>query len=174
MQKLQSRRYMIHFRASFLNTLRGNLVCFPLKIFYRTVQKYESKQRWTKQRPRGCQSDPPGPEQEVTQVGWSSAPRSCSQAAGCDTPDQRPRPSHPDWSLERGLWVGTSLCHSALTLYSYSLPSSWKNTKRYSINITGKYHHTMQLNSKSITFEGQFKTSRFVNIKKTPTIHPHV
>lgn len=63
--------------------------------------------------------------------GWSSAPRSCSQEAGCGTPGRRPGPSHPDWSPEGGWWEGTcpSLSHSAPTLYSYSPPSYW-NTQR--------------------------------------------
>lgn len=56
--------------------------------------------------------------------GWSSAPRSCSQEAGCGTPGRRPGPSRPDWSPEGGWWEGTcpSLSHSAPTLCSYLPP----------------------------------------------------
>lgn len=66
----------------------------------------------------------------VTQVEWSSAPHSCSQEVGCDTPARRPGLSRLDWSPEREQSVGTSsLTHREPTPYSYSLPSSWKHNE---------------------------------------------
>lgn len=79
-----------------------------------------------------------GPGVGVILEGWSSAPRSCSQEAGCGTPGRRPGPSHPDWSPEGGWWEGTcpSLSHSAPTLYSYSPPSSWNTQRERTIRKT--------------------------------------
>lgn len=106
-------------RGSFLSVLvkHGRGCCvFP-------PATNQSRDERTKQRPRD-QSDSPSAERDVTLAEWSNARRSCSLAAGCDTPGLHPGLSHPDWSSEVG--ISPSLVRSAQTLYSYSLPSSWK------------------------------------------------
>lgn len=120
---------MVHFRASFLKHFQRECHVFSPQTFATEQSRDKSQDRG--EQSKGLEAVSQilhGWSRRFTQVGWSSAPRSCSQAAGCDTPGRRPGLSRPDWSPERGPWVGTSPSpsHSAQTLYSYSLPSSWK------------------------------------------------
>lgn len=73
---------------------------FPSNICYGISPEIREEQR---RRPvgggdggGGGQSDSVWAGQDVTQVGWSSAPPSCSPAAGCGTPGRRPGRSRPD------------------------------------------------------------------------------
>lgn len=128
MQKLTVEQ--IHFRASFSKHFQRECHVFSSQTSPQSRDKSQNRGERRK-RLQGCRSDSLGAEQEVTQEGWSSAPRSCSQAAGCDTQDRRPRPSRPNWSPERRPEGGTSPSpsRSAQTLCSYSPPSSWKHTR---------------------------------------------
>lgn len=121
---LQWRRF-VSLQSVFSETLWGNVMFISSQTFSpRDKSQNRGEQSKGCERLHGC-------NRKVIQVGWSSAPQSCSQVAGCDTPGLRPGPSHPDWSPERGPLVGTfpSLSHSAQTPYSYSLPSSWETQR---------------------------------------------
>lgn len=87
---------MFNFRASFPKDFKRESHVFSSQTFLQSRDKSQNRGEQSEGPEAVRQSDSPGPEQELTQAGWSSAPRSCSQAAGCDTPDRRPGPSRSD------------------------------------------------------------------------------